>query len=380
MKLMPDPTAVHRSVLRPKHARRLSATCSSPPTSRTSAIRAASPARRRTWLKPTGVGDTTVFGPEAEFFVFDDVRFASTPFNCGYKIDFVEFPTNTDTDYEIGNLGHRVWTKKRLLPGAAGRFGARPALGNARRHGAHGRQGREASPRSGRRPSTSSASSSRPLTTHGRPVQIYKYCIHRWRRSTARPPASCRSRSTATTVRACTATSRSGRAASRCSPATNMPTSPTPACHYIAGIIKHAKAINAFTNPTTNSYKRLVPGYEAPVLLAYSARNRSASCRIPLHDQSEGQARRGAFPRSAGQSLSRLCGDADGRPRRHREQARSGRSRRQGSLRSAAEGTGEDSDRVRLAAPGAAKSSTRIAPSSRSAACSTTTSSTAMST
>ena len=68
------------------------------------------------YLKQTGVGDTAVFGPEAEFFVFDDVRFKADPFNCGYKIDSIELPSNMDTDYEMGNLGHRPRTKGGYFP------------------------------------------------------------------------------------------------------------------------------------------------------------------------------------------------------------------------------------------------------------------------
>src|SRR5262245_60185964 len=67
--------------------------------------------KAQAYLKQTGIGDSASFGPEAEFFVFDDVRFAAEPFNCGYKIDSIELPTNTDTEYEMGNLGHRPRTK-----------------------------------------------------------------------------------------------------------------------------------------------------------------------------------------------------------------------------------------------------------------------------
>ncbi|MDF2995711.1 MAG: glutamine synthetase, type [Xanthobacteraceae bacterium] len=232
------------------------------------------------YLQSTGVGDTVYFGPEAEFFIFDDVRFKADPYNTGFKLDSVELPTNFDTEYEGGNLGHRVKTKGGYFPvppvdSAQDMRGE--MLASMAKMGAkvekHHHEVASAQHELGLKFG--------PLVTMADHLQIYKYCIHQvaniyGKTATFMPKPVFGDNGSGMHVHQ--SIWKGGKPLF----AGNKYADLSQEClWYIGGIIKHAKALNAFTNPLTNSYKRLVPGYEAPVLLAYSSRNRSASCRIP---------------------------------------------------------------------------------------------------
>ena len=228
----------------------------------------------------TGIGDTAYFGPEAEFFVFDDVRFSSDPYNTGFVLNSIEFPSNTDTAYEGGNLGHRIRTKAGYFPvppqdsaqdmrgemlSAMAAMGATPEKHHHEVAAAQHELGLKFG----------------PLTTMADHLQIYKYCVQQVAQSygktaTFMPKPVFGDNGSGMHVHQ--SLWKDGKPVF----AGNKYADLSEEClYYIGGIIRHARALNGFTNPSTNSYKRLVPGYEAPVLLAYSARNRSASCRIP---------------------------------------------------------------------------------------------------
>jgi glutamine synthetase len=227
-----------------------------------------------------GIGDTVYFGPEAEFFIFDDVKFSSDMYQVGFKVDSTELPSNSNTSYEMGNLGHRPRVKGGYFPVPpvdscqdirSEMLSVMTEMGVVveKHHHEVASAQHELGVKFG------------PMITMADHMQIYKYVVHNvcqayGKTATFMPKPIFGDNGSGMHVHQ--SIWKDGKpmfAGNKYADLSEM------CLHYIGGILKHAKAINAFTNPTTNSYKRLVPGYEAPVLLAYSARNRSASCRIP---------------------------------------------------------------------------------------------------
>jgi glutamine synthetase len=236
--------------------------------------------RAEAYVNQSGVGDTVFFGPEAEFFLFDDVRFKADPYESGFRLDSSELPSNSGTEMEMGNLGHRPRMKGGYFPVPpvdSGQDIRSEMLAVMSEMGVetekHHHEVGSAQHELGIKFAT--------LTTIADHLQIYKYAIHNvahayGKTATFMPKPVFGDNGSG--MHCHQSIWKGGEPVF----AGNQYADLSETClFYIGGILKHAKAINAFTNASTNSYKRLVPGYEAPVLLAYSARNRSASCRIP---------------------------------------------------------------------------------------------------
>ena len=232
------------------------------------------------YLKSSGIGDTAYFGPEAEFFVFDDVRFNVSMNNTFYSIDSTEGPYVSNKEYAEGNLGHRPAVKGGYFPvppvDSMGDLRAEMLSTMAEMGVVVEKHHHEVAPSQNELGIEFST-----LVRIADHMQIYKYVVHNVAHSygktaTFMPKPILEDNGSGMHVHQ--SIWKGGKPLFAGSGYADLSET---ALHYIGGIIKHAKAINAFTNPTTNSYKRLVPGYEAPVLLAYSSRNRSASCRIP---------------------------------------------------------------------------------------------------
>ncbi len=251
------------------------------------------------YLKSSGVGDTAYFGPEAEFFVFDDVRFDVSMNHTFYEIDSEEGPYVSGKLFEEGNVGHR--------PGIKGGYFPVPPVDSQSNLRAemvtvmsemgmnmekHHHEVAPSQAEIGLKFDT--------LTRTADSLQIYKYVTHMvahayGKTATFMPkPVAGDNGSGMHTHQSIF---KGGKPVFAGSGYADLSES---ALHYIGGIIKHARAINAFANATTNSYKRLIPGFEAPVLLAYSAHNRSAACRIPYVSSPNGKRVEVRYPDASG--------------------------------------------------------------------------------
>ena len=245
--------------------------------------------RAEAYLTSTGLGDTAFFGPEPEFFVFDDVKFKVEMQGASYAINSEEAAWASNDSFDEGNTGHRPGVKGGYfpVPPVDSLHDIRAAMCTAMEQMGldvevhHHEVGTAGQCEIGIRFNT--------LVAKADEVQILKYCVHNvahayGKTATFMPKPLVGDNGSGMHVHQ--SISKNGENTFAGDEYAGLSEA---ALYYIGGTIKHARAINAFANASTNSYKRLVPGFEAPVMLAYSARNRSASIRIPYEPSPKGK-------------------------------------------------------------------------------------------
>ncbi len=247
------------------------------------------------YLIASGIGDTAYFGPEAEFFLFDDVRFSNSMNKVSFEVDAADASWNTDTQYEMGNMGHRPGVK-------GGYFPVNPTDAN---HDIRGemlstmkRMGMKVDKHHHEVASCQHELGLvfGTLVKQADELQKYKYIVHNvahayGKTATFMPKPIAGDNGTGMHVNM--SIWKEGKPLFSGDKYANLSQE---ALYFIGGILKHAKALNAFTNPSTNSYKRLIPGFEAPVLRAYSASNRSGCVRIPWAESPKAKRVEARFP------------------------------------------------------------------------------------
>jgi glutamine synthetase len=247
------------------------------------------------YLKSSGIADTMFVGPEAEFFVFDDVRYDVQMNGAFYSVSSEEGPYLSGKKLEEGNHGHRPGIKGGYFPvpplDASADLRAEMLTVMADMGVEVEKHHHEVAPSQ-----HELGIKFNNLVKCADNMQIYKYVVHNvahsYGKSATFMPKPVKG-DNGSGMHVHNSLWKNGQplfAGNGYADLSEM------ALYYIGGIIKHAKALNAFTNPSTNSYKRLIPGFEAPVLLAYSSRNRSASCRIPYVASPKGKRVEVRFP------------------------------------------------------------------------------------
>lgn len=247
------------------------------------------------YLKSTGIGDVSYFGPEAEFFVFDSVKFSDKINKVSFEVDAEEAAWNTDTDYDTGNTGHR--------PGVKGHyFAMNPIDANQDMRSEMLSTMKDMGMKVDKH-HTEVASGQHELglifsslTKQADEIMKYKYVIRNvadayGKTATFMPKPVKGDNGTGMHVNM--SIWKDGKPLFAGDKYADLSQE---ALWFIGGILKHAKTLNAFTNPSTNSYKRLIPGFEAPVLRAYSARNRSGCIRIPWTESPKAKRVEARFP------------------------------------------------------------------------------------